>query len=102
MSNKKGEKLGVVFGQHPPAKRYQFLPPVRFGINVRSLYFLNQRQVADASMRISTLLGFLTIVAIAKAAKPDEEPLDIIVVDALGKGWQENTGCVDTMARNGG
>ena len=55
-------------------------------------------------MNISTLLGFLTIVAIAKAAgaKLDEEHLDIVVVDALGKGEQENTGCVDTMARNGG
>ena len=53
-------------------------------------------------MNISTLLGFLTIVAIAKAAKLDEEPLDIVVVDALGKGEQENTGCVDSMARNGG
>ena len=37
------------------------------------------------------MLGFLTIVAIAKAAKLDEEPLDIVVVDALGKGEQENT-----------
>ena len=92
------KKLGVVLGHHPPTKFYQFLPDVRFGINVSSLSFPTQRQVADASMHISTLLGFLTIAAIVKATKLDDEPLDIVVVDALGKGLQ---GCVDTMASNG-
>ena len=48
------------------------------------------------------LFRFLTIAVIVKAYKLDDEPLDVIVVeDGLGKGWQENTGCVDTMARNG-
>ena len=65
-------------------------------------------------MYIPTLLGFLTI---AKATGLDDfapgvvapgvvsavvEPSDtVVVVDALGKDWQENTDCVDIMARNG-
>ena len=74
-------------------------------------------------MHIPTLLGFLTI---AKATKLADvavgvvapgivapgvvsagvvaagiEPSDTVVVEALGKGWQENTDCVDSMARNG-
>ena len=109
--------------KNSPTKFYQFLPAVRFGINVSSLSFSTQRQVADASMHIPTLLGFLTI---AKATKLADvavgvvapgivapgvvsagvvaagiEPSDTVVVEALGKGWQENTDCVDIMARNG-
>ena len=52
-------------------------------------------------MHIFALLGFLTILAIATATEVDDEPLDFVVVDGLGKNWGENTGCVDTMARNG-
>ena len=96
------KKLGVVLGQHPPATFYQFLPDVRFGINVRSLSFPAQMLVPDASMHVFAMFRFLTIVAIVKAVKLDDEPLDIVVEDGLGKGWQENTGCVDSMARNGG
>ena len=53
-------------------------------------------------MHIFVWLRFLIIAAIANATKLDDEPLDIVVEDGLGKGWQENTGCVDSMARNGG
>ena len=70
-------------------------------------------------MHIPTLLGFLTIakatglddfapgvvapgVVAAGVAPAGVEPSDtVVVVDALGKDWQENTDCVDIMARNG-
>ena len=73
------KKLGVVLGQHPPATFYQFLPDVRFCINVRSLSFPAQMLVPDASMHVFAMFRFLTIVAIVKAVKLDDEPLDIVV-----------------------
>ena len=75
----------LYMGQHPPIKVYQSL---RFGINPSRLFALIYR--------------FLTIAAIVKAYKLDDDPLDVIVEAGLEKGGQENTGCVDTMARNGG
>ena len=70
-------------------------------------------------MHIPTLLGFLAISKATKlgAVSPGVvapgvvapgvvsavvEPSDtVVVVDVLGKDWQENTDCVDIMARNG-